>query len=95
MLDQALLAWLDFPVSALHVEAQAACRVVAYTIILALKILAHQSFLQKSKKMYMQKYPRLVNLLPDCRKSVFLKSLKWFQNQLKISGYSGYTIFNP
>ena len=46
--------------------------------------------------MYSQKYPRLVNLLPDCRKSVFLKSLKWFQNQLKrVPGYSTYTIVNP
>ena len=46
--------------------------------------------------MYTQKYPRLVNLLPNCRKSVFLKSLKWFQNQLKrVPGYSTYTIVNP
>ena len=37
MLDQACLAWLTFLFVLLHVEAQAACRVVAYTIILALK----------------------------------------------------------
>lgn len=75
------MAWLTILLLLFRVEAQAGCKAVANTIILALKNVNLPSlFFRKVRNVY-TKYPRLINLLPDCGESVFSKSLRLFENQ--------------
>lgn len=77
------MAWLTFLFLLFRVEAQAGGKAVANTIILVLKNVNLTSlFFRKVRNVY-TKYPRLINLLPDCEESVLSKSLRWFENQLQ------------